>query len=100
MHICFVCREYIPSLRGGGIASYIKEVSYGLHLLGHQITEICASDDTRNESDDIIDGIRIIRLKGVDFIIPQVEKASLLQRFRPFYRFWSYRKRIADTIKT
>ena len=44
MHICFVCREYPPSLRGGGIASYIKEVVHGLHAVGHQITVICASD--------------------------------------------------------
>ena len=29
MHICFICREYPPSLRGGGIASYIKEIAQG-----------------------------------------------------------------------
>ena len=40
MHICFVCREYPPSLRGGGIASYIKEVAHGLHDAGHRVTVI------------------------------------------------------------
>lgn len=100
MHICFVCREYLPSLRGGGIASYIKEVAYGLYTLGHQVTVICASDDTYTESDDIIDGIRVVRLKGGDFIIPQVERSSFLRKFRPLYRFFSYRKRIIETIKS
>ena len=50
MHICFVCREYPPSLRGGGIASYQKEMAYGLVTLGHKVTVICASDNTRLES--------------------------------------------------
>lgn len=50
MHICFVCREYPPSLRGGGIASYIKEVAHGLNALGHRVTVVCASDDTRKEN--------------------------------------------------
>lgn len=52
MHICFVCREYPPSLRGGGIASYIKEVAHGLHDAGHRVTVIAASDDTRLSSDE------------------------------------------------
>lgn len=30
MHIVFVCREYPPTLRGGGIASYIHEMAINL----------------------------------------------------------------------
>lgn len=30
MHIVFVSREYVPTFRGGGIASYIKETAIGL----------------------------------------------------------------------
>ena len=59
MHICFVCREYPPSLRGGGIASYIKEVAHGLHDAGHRVTVIAASDDTRISSDDDEEGVRV-----------------------------------------
>lgn len=66
MHICFVCREYPPSLRGGGIASYIKEVAHGLYAFGHQITVICASDDTRQES-TYDEGVYVIRLRGGGF---------------------------------
>ena len=99
MHICFVCREYPPSLRGGGISSYIKEMTQEMHLLGHQVTVICASDDTRKESKQDDNGVTVIRLKGGDFIIPQVEKRTLLRRFRQIYRFFSYRKRILNTVQ-
>lgn len=98
MHICFVCREYPPSLRGGGIASYIKEVAHGLHDAGHRVTVIAASDDTRLSSDEDDEGVRVIRLSGGDFLIPQVEGNSLLKKFRMFYRFYAYRKRIRERI--
>lgn len=98
MHICFVCREYPPSLRGGGIASYIKEVAHGLHDAGHQVTVVAASDDTRLSSDEEDGGVRVIRLAGGDFLIPQVEGNSLLKKFRMFYRFVSYRKKIREAI--
>lgn len=98
MHICFVCREYPPSLRGGGIASYIKEMAHGLHDAGHRVTVIAASDDTRLCSDEDDEGVRVIRLSGGDFLIPKVEGNSLLKKFRMFYRFYSYRKRIREMI--
>lgn len=100
MHIVYVCREYPPSLRGGGIASYIKEMAQGMCRAGHRVTVVCASDDTRKE-DTYKDGdVNVIRLSGGDFVIPQVEKANLLRKLRPFYRFYSYRKRIMQTIRS
>lgn len=98
MHICFVCREYIPSLRGGGIASYIKEMAHGLCEKGHKVTVICASDDTKEESTYQDKKVEVIRLKGGDFLIPEKESTSILKKFRTFYRFFSYRRRILDTI--
>ena len=98
MHICFVCREYIPSLRGGGIASYIKEMAHGLSKKGHKITVICASDNTKEESTYQDGKINVIRLKGGDFLIPEKESPSFFKKFRIFYRFFSYRKRILETI--
>lgn len=98
MHIVFVSREYVPSLRGGGIASYIKDMANGLSALGYKITVICASDDTRLSSDNFENGIRVIRLSGGDFIIPSIEGKSNIRKFRCIYRFYSYRKRILKTI--
>lgn len=98
MHICFVCREYVPSLRGGGIASYIKEMAHALSEKGHKVTVICASDDTRKESTYLDGKVNVIRLKGGDFLIPEKESPSILKKFRTFYRFYSYRKRILGTI--
>lgn len=99
MHICFISREYPPSLRGGGIASYVKEMAHGLHALGHQVTVIAASDDTKLSSEYDDGGVRVIRLKGGDFVIPQVEGNSYLKKFRMFYRFYSYRRKILDAVK-
>ena len=100
MHICFVCREYIPSLRGGGIASYIKEMAEGLTAMGHKVTVISASDDTREENTYCQNGIDVVRLSNADFIIPEVEPTSIIKKFRPIYRFNSYRKKIVETIRS
>lgn len=100
MHICFVCREYIPSLRGGGIASYIKEMAEGLTDMGHKVTVISASDDTREEKTYCQNGIDVVRLSNADFIIPEVEPTSIIKKFRPIYRFNSYRRKIVETIKS
>ncbi len=98
MHICFVCREYPPSLRGGGIASYIKDISHGLHDAGHCVTVIAASDDTNISSEEDDDGVRVIRLSGGDFFIPEVERGNKIYKFRALTRFYSYRKKIKETL--
>jgi glycosyltransferase involved in cell wall biosynthesis len=98
MYIVFVSREYIPSLRGGGIATYVKNMAEALAAGGHQITVIRASDDTRLSNEEVINNIRVISLPGGDFIIPAMEGHSLLKKFRGMYRFYSYRKRIRKTI--
>ena len=98
MHICFICREYPPSLRGGGIASYIKEVAHGLLDAGHRVTVIAASDDTRRFSDEDDEGVRVIRLSGGDFVIPHVEGKSMVKKFRMFYRFFSYRRKVRRKV--
>ena len=89
MHIVLVSREYLPTLRGGGIASYIKEVAEEYVHKGHQVTIICASDDTQCSSDTISNQIRVIRLQGGDFLIPSIEGNSIIKKFRPLYRFHS-----------
>lgn len=98
MHIVYVSREYPPSKRSGGIASYIKEMATSLVAIGHQVTVVAASDDTRLSSDQMEEGIRVIRLKGGNFIIPEVEPMVFYKRFRGIYRYKSYCKRIRKTV--
>lgn len=98
MHIVYVCREYPPTLRGGGIATYIRLIAQGLVERSNKVTVICASDDTRMSSDYNDNGVRVIRLCGGDFILPTVESPLLLKKFRFIYRFNSYRKKIREAI--
>lgn len=100
MHIVYVSREYPPSLRGGGIASYLKIVAEGFAARGHEVTVIAANDDTRLRNEQVINGVRIIRLEGGDFLIDKAEpNQSKLKKLRFAYRFWSYRKKIVEEIR-
>lgn len=99
MHIVYITREYPPTLRGGGIASYVREMARALHDRGHQVTVICASDDTRLRSEENDRGVRVLRLDKGDFVIPSVEGGGIWKKFRIFYRFPSYRRRIARTLE-
>lgn len=100
MHIVYVSREYPPSLRGGGIASYIREMATSMVARGHRVTIVAASDDTRLSSDSVENGVRVIRLSGGDFVIPQVEGGARWKKLRPLYRFWSYRRRVREAVMT
>ena len=55
MHIVYISQEFPPSKRAGGIASYVKEIADGMIRLGHQVTIVTASDDTRISSDTVED---------------------------------------------
>lgn len=100
MHIVYVSREYQPSRRGGGIATYLKEVAEQFVRMGHQVTVVAASDDTRKKYEETINGVRVIRLAGGDFVIPSIESTRFYRRFRPSYRFRSYRRRVFKTVKS
>lgn len=100
MHIVFVCREYPPTLRGGGIASYIHEMAINLIRRAHSVTVICASDDTRVFSDRKEDGIRVIRLSGGDFILPQIEKIFFNQENALFISVFLLQKENTTTDRT
>lgn len=99
MHVVYISREYPPTLRGGGIASYVRDMASALVALGHKVTVICASDDTRVGSDIHNGNLRIIRLSGGDFVIPAVESANLWRKLRSVTRFFSYRKKVRNVLK-
>jgi glycosyltransferase involved in cell wall biosynthesis len=99
-HIVFVSREFPPSLRAGGIATYVKEISTALIDQNIQVTVICASDNTQEQTTYIENGVTIIRLSGGDFYLPKVEKNPfLIKKLRFVYRFFSYRYKIRRIIQ-
>lgn len=100
MHIVYITREYPPTLRGGGIASYVRDVAHELVSQGHQVTVICASDDTRYSADFTDGNLRVIRLSGGDFVVPSVEKAYPWRKLRGLTRFYSYRRKIRTAVET
>lgn len=99
MHIVYISQEFPPSKRAGGIASYVKEIADGMIRLGHQVTIVTASDDTRISSDTVEDGIRVFRLSGGAFFVPSVEGGSKMKKLRVIYRFHSYRRKVLEAIK-
>jgi len=101
MHIVFVSRELPPSLRCGGIGTYVWDIATALVTFGHQVTVICASDKTKELKTFKKKGVNIIRLSGGDFAIPGVEKAGnnpFGRNLRSIVRYWSYRKKVADCL--
>ncbi len=98
MHIVYISREYVPTLRGGGIASYLYTVAHAIASKGHNVTVICASDNTRTCSDSMDKNVKIVRLQGGDFFLPQAEKGISLKKLRFAYRYHSYRHRVAEAI--
>lgn len=98
MHIVYISREYVPTLRGGGIASYLYTVAHAIASKGHNVTVICASDNTRTYSDSMDKNVKIVRLQGGDFFLPQAEKGISLKKLRFAYRYHSYRHRVAEAI--
>ena len=100
MNILYICREYPPSLRAGGIGSYCKEIAQGMFKRGHRVTVLAASDDTRTETDNIEDGIRVIRLRGGDFWVKSAEPGVGLLKLRTLYRFHAYRRNIRKVINS
>jgi glycosyltransferase involved in cell wall biosynthesis len=100
MHIVLISREFWESKRGGGIATYMRLIAEGMIERGHRVSVITASDDTREEQTITQGHLTIIFLSGADFILTDVEQSNLpfLKKFRLFYRFFSFRKKIRSIV--
>lgn len=100
MHIVLISREFWESKRGGGIATYMRLIAEGMIARGHRVTVITASDDTREEQTTTQGNLTIIFLSKADFILTDVEHSNLpfLKKFRLFYRFFSFRKKIRSIV--
>lgn len=100
MRIVFISREFWESKRGGGIATYIRLIAEGMVERGHRVTVITASDDTRDERTVHQGNLTIIFMSEADFILPNVELTQFLylKKFRMFYKFFSFRKKIRSIV--
>ena len=99
MNICFVSREFIGSKRGGGIATYVYDMSRSLIAEGHTIYVICASDNISKKSKIIYEGINLIKLSGADFYICNNKNISrILTKIRSILFYNSYRKKIVVAL--
>lgn len=99
MKVVYVSREYWPSYRAGGIASYVYDSARWLAANGHKPVVICASDDVRKSSDENHEGVRVIRLSGGDFFIGGADTGSRIKgRARAFTRYKTYRRAVAETL--
>jgi len=99
-HIVFVLREFVGSIRAGGISTYVKETSESLVNYGYKVTVLTASDDTREEKICFENGVTIHYLSGGEFCLQGIETDFFyLKKFRPIYRFLSYRWKLKKTIE-
>lgn len=99
-HIVYITREYPPSFRAGGIATYVQEMANILIKNGWKVTVISASDNTLKDSIVNENGVTVIRLSGGDFFLGNVEKnLFLIKKLRLIYRFFSYRYKIRQVVQ-
>jgi len=98
MNIVFVTREYLPSKRAGGIATYVWETARYLSIKGHNVYVISASDDIKKEAETIIGGVNVIRLAGADFYISKNKIDKIKSRLRSIFCYWSYRRRVTKRL--
>ncbi len=101
MRMAFISREYPPSARAGGIASYVWECAHWLVDHGHEVYVIAASDDVSAEFEYTEQGVHVARLAGGDFFIGSSH--SIVNTVRSLVRrllcHRSYRRRVADKLQ-
>lgn len=100
LNITFVSREYPPSQRIGGIASYIYETATYLAKNGHKIHIIAASDNI-HQTEEYNDGnIHVIRLSQGDFYVCDTPSffSKLYSHCRRIVHYRSYRKKISSCL--
>lgn len=101
MRILYISQEYPPSLRAGGIGSYVKEIAHGMVAQGHKVTVLTASDNTHISYNTEEYGVRIVHLSGGSFFIDGAEgrtSFTKLKKLRCLYRFWSYRRKLCQAV--
>lgn len=100
MKLAFVSREYPPSKRAGGIATYVWESARNLTRRGHKVFVVAASDDVAQSSSYEDNGVHVIRLPGGDFYLGSGMSlgGSIHSYGRKLQRHLAYRRQVAKTL--
>ena len=94
MHIVFVSRELGIYKNTGGIGTYVWDIAKRIVEFGHKCTVICSSYDPLYGGEEIIDGVRVIKLPD-----DQLSYRNKFQYFLNFRTtFIAYRKRISECL--
>ena len=94
MHIVFVSRELGIYKNTGGIGTYVWDIAKSIVKFGHKCTVICSSYDSLKGGEEIIDGVKIIKLP--DDQLSYRNKVKYFLNFRK--TFIAYRKRISECL--
>ena len=94
MHIVFVSRELGIYKNTGGIGTYVWDISKRIVEFGHKCTVICSSYDPLKGGEEVIDGVKVIKLPD-----DQLSYRNKFQYFLNFRRtFIAYRKKISECL--
>jgi glycogen(starch) synthase len=88
LHIVYVCREFAP-YTGGGIGTYINQVSRAMVAAGHAVTVVT----------DLMERCPVgsAKMEGVRFIKPVMGDNHALQNYMSAQQAYAYR--VFDTLK-
>lgn len=90
MHIVYVTPEFVTECKGGGLASYISNISRILADHGHTVTVVTASD-VNNDSVTWYPGVQVERVRN--------SGRFLLVPFYKLWRSWKLCKRVRKIDK-
>lgn len=93
MKIVLVSKEFPPSRYSYGIGTYTEETSLSLARLGHEVTVICASDETVPAGESFRDGIQVIRLRDDEATVK-----GFMSKLTELAGAVEYRTRVAETL--
>ncbi len=93
MKIVLVSKEYPPSRHSYGIGTYTQETALSLAKQHHDVTVICASDESAPAGESLLAGVRVIRLED-----PETQAKGLRSKLGSSPEALAYRGRVAETL--
>jgi glycosyltransferase involved in cell wall biosynthesis len=64
LHICYLCNEYPPAPRPGGIGVFVQTLARALVAKGHRVTILGLDPEVEELREEWDHGVRVVRLSG------------------------------------